>query len=790
MTTYTEKTLNGLLTGAADADGDTISVFRINDVIPSSWPYSIALSQGTVRITQAGQVTFDDGGDTSQHPASGTLANGSFTFTLWDGQDESPAYTASVVLEGVATVPARPEPAIISNETETSFDVTLSDEPDDGGDPIIRRVVALIPQAEFDAGVFTNAAYLIDFDPAETRTIDAASYPGLSTAQAHSVRWKAINSTAENGGHGAYSEPVTAVLAEAANPPAFTSQPRLTGGPFTVGDVVTLEPGAGAGDNPVTVSIEYFRLGAQSKLGELSGLDWDSSGEAAGTITFRTRLTDDVTGAFVLSEEQSAPLSAEATGGVPPGFTAVHTQVELDGAISNGVTQIYLNAPGQYDLSRSVGSLPQPFTLQGTASTVVDIALTGSAPGLDVSLRGFKVTTQSAFQASVRTMERDGLLFHGPASGVRGSEAYDRMLRATVDLSGLSAAPYVGQAIANSNGTASSTITKVYDWNAGAGTATVAINEVPHKSVGGTTEGSRWAAGQGLRLDGAAAGTVASGIRGGDPLVEDAIIFSTVSFPQHDVYRNCEFVGWAQQIAAFGSVSTVIENNSFSGFIKDSIKVFRRAVHPGASVTIRGNRIWGVLANTTHFANPHSDAVQFQPDPVNTPVPFTGHILIENNISTARGYLTDAYLQGLIIHQHNNTNITIRNYLHDCLNGPRGISGAGSTLTCTDCTFISSDPGDANGGNRLGRVDMTGNGASSFTGCITEDFIPDGLDTSSIEMGKFGGTSGNGQYATHFQAAQITDTGNPIADLLAWLTPKSAQAQTIGAVAPDGALRS
>lgn len=105
MTQYTSNAGTTLLTGAVDPDGDPITIARINGQIPSSWPHVLTLPVGTVSITQAGVVTYDDGNDISGHPLSGsTTGNGSFTFTLTDGQDESPAYTADVSLTGISVV--------------------------------------------------------------------------------------------------------------------------------------------------------------------------------------------------------------------------------------------------------------------------------------------------------------------------------------------------------------------------------------------------------------------------------------------------------------------------------------------------------------------------------------------------------------------------------------------------------------------------------------------------------------------------------------------------------------
>lgn len=101
MTTYT--TGNTLLTGASDPNSDTITVRRINGSVPGSWPHTVALTIGSAIVTEAGAVTYDDGGNTAPHPgASASKTAGTFTFTLWDGQAESPTYTATVSLTGAS----------------------------------------------------------------------------------------------------------------------------------------------------------------------------------------------------------------------------------------------------------------------------------------------------------------------------------------------------------------------------------------------------------------------------------------------------------------------------------------------------------------------------------------------------------------------------------------------------------------------------------------------------------------------------------------------------------------
>jgi len=357
VTTYSEKTLTSLLDGANDADGDAISVYRLDGAVPSSWPHSVALTEGSALVAQDGTITFDDGGDTSAHPSSGSQANGSFSFTLWDGMDESAPYTASVALEatGVETfAPARPSAVIISAPTSDSFDVTLPADPDDGGDPITKRVVSLMPEADFNAGNFSNASYLNNFSQGETRNIDGSDYPGISASQTHAVRWKAINMSPDNGGSGPYSTPEIATLVDPANAPQFTTQPSFDTGSYNVGGTVTLSLGGGTGDNSVTASVEYFRLGTVSKTGELSGLTWNSSGESSGVLYLKTRLTDDVTGASTLSNEVTASLTLVSSGNVKQALTDLVNTVGRQNRPVTPVTAITLPSGVSIDGSQPI----------------------------------------------------------------------------------------------------------------------------------------------------------------------------------------------------------------------------------------------------------------------------------------------------------------------------------------------------------------------------------------------------------------------------------------------------
>lgn len=120
MTVYSEKSALTLLTGAVDSDGDQITVSRIDDVVISSWPHTLAVGGVNLQISQSGVVTYDDGGNTSSHPADGqTAALTSFTFRLTDGIQESDPYTAFVNLEGTTVTPP-PSGTILKGMTTPS----------------------------------------------------------------------------------------------------------------------------------------------------------------------------------------------------------------------------------------------------------------------------------------------------------------------------------------------------------------------------------------------------------------------------------------------------------------------------------------------------------------------------------------------------------------------------------------------------------------------------------------------------------------------------------------------
>ncbi|MFQ5624728.1 MAG: hypothetical protein ACE5FS_15190, partial [Paracoccaceae bacterium] len=116
MTTYPEESATKLTSAAESANGAELSVLRINGAKVSHWPHVVRLPIGTVSIARDGTVTYDDAGDGSRHPRAGdAVANGSLTFTLWNGVEESPTYTCNLTLFGAPdhagdTTPALTDP--------------------------------------------------------------------------------------------------------------------------------------------------------------------------------------------------------------------------------------------------------------------------------------------------------------------------------------------------------------------------------------------------------------------------------------------------------------------------------------------------------------------------------------------------------------------------------------------------------------------------------------------------------------------------------------------------------
>lgn len=127
MTTYNEKTGKTLLTGATDAEGDAIVMFRVGTTLPgggtggtATFPATVTLNNPTSAVTTVsvasdGAVTMSDGGDPSSFPANGAsnVTLGTFQFTIADdngaestvgGAASNGVYTATVTANGVTSV--------------------------------------------------------------------------------------------------------------------------------------------------------------------------------------------------------------------------------------------------------------------------------------------------------------------------------------------------------------------------------------------------------------------------------------------------------------------------------------------------------------------------------------------------------------------------------------------------------------------------------------------------------------------------------------------------------------
>ncbi len=92
--------------------------------------------------------------------------------------------------------------------------------------------------------------------------------------------------------------------------PAFTTQPAITG-TLEIGETLTLTEGVAT--NGATLSIILFELDGVDKSGELVGLDWDTTGESPGTISYQVRATNSE--GSVDSDLITATL-ADASGGI------------------------------------------------------------------------------------------------------------------------------------------------------------------------------------------------------------------------------------------------------------------------------------------------------------------------------------------------------------------------------------------------------------------------------------------------------------------------------------------
>ncbi|MEM9700237.1 MAG: hypothetical protein AAF943_15770 [Pseudomonadota bacterium] len=116
-------------------------------------------------------------------------------------------------------------------------------------------------------------------------TVDGQSQPGTYDLVGGEVVTATILVTDNQGNPRSFSAGTVTVPLPL---PTFTVQPTIGSG--VIGDTITLTEGiAGPG---AIITIEEFTLGGIDKTGELSGLDWDTTGEAAGEIRLQVRATN------------------------------------------------------------------------------------------------------------------------------------------------------------------------------------------------------------------------------------------------------------------------------------------------------------------------------------------------------------------------------------------------------------------------------------------------------------------------------------------------------------------
>lgn len=269
MTLYSPTTGATLLTGATDADGDTITVRKINGV-NIDWatnPQTVTLTVGLVKVWQDGTVRFDDTGLGAGRPAAGaSVAAGSFTFTLWDGVDESPAYTATIGLAAPAAADST-DPAVTSMS------------PAAGSTGVLRGVtitVNLSEECQFGPGNIElwNATdvTLIEAIPTTatgpgpgTVTMGSAAFAIQPTAllpesKQVALRWSA-GVVRDLAGRSLPAATGSALAFTVVDPVLTNTSPvNFTGTP-TVGSTLTVVPGAWSGAASITLTYQWFRNG-------------------------------------------------------------------------------------------------------------------------------------------------------------------------------------------------------------------------------------------------------------------------------------------------------------------------------------------------------------------------------------------------------------------------------------------------------------------------------------------------------------------------------------------------
>ena len=141
------------------------------------------------------------------------------------------------------------------------------------------------------------------------------------------------------------SDPVqTPSVAIDTSSPAFAVQPTLDQSSYTVGQTVTRTLGAGLGAN-TTVQPDTFYLGNSNKESEVDNDQWDTAGEPEGTITYRTRVVNTISGKSTTSDTINAQLALATVGGPSVDDVFISGQDGLDGDIAIAVSNLSEDAP-------------------------------------------------------------------------------------------------------------------------------------------------------------------------------------------------------------------------------------------------------------------------------------------------------------------------------------------------------------------------------------------------------------------------------------------------------------
>lgn len=192
MALYNEQSNLTLLTGATDADGDPISVSRVNGA-SSNIGIPVALIGGlggTVTVSVDGSVVLND--ETLTNPADGVSAlAGTFTYRLTDGVNESPVYTASIDVTGQAAAPAPVKP---SKFTSGLWSVS---NPGTGGD----LTVSVLAMPADGGAPITEIEYQVNNGPWSVlggAAIQDYTISGLTNGQSQKIEIRAVNSVGKS----------------------------------------------------------------------------------------------------------------------------------------------------------------------------------------------------------------------------------------------------------------------------------------------------------------------------------------------------------------------------------------------------------------------------------------------------------------------------------------------------------------------------------------------------------------------------------------------------------------